>query len=241
MKIIQTILKLIIQLFLCSWVLNQILPPVLAEYKPFEWFFWVSGHLNNAMTFLAVCIFLLTLIPHKKKTKVVTDKSTVILHDLDPETAFELFSHVQNPQFFCASTKIAPCKGYYDCWLRTPGICALHDGFEGLGQQIGTCDELIIVSRHLYGGFSREIKNALDRSISFALPYFKMIDREVHHQERYRKKGNMTVYIYDSENISNYDKAAIQELVKANVRNLHKNEPKVEMLGSINEIRGLIA
>lgn len=241
MNIMRKIIKLLVQAFFWSWVLRQILPPILAEYKPIEWYFGASGHLNNAMTYLAIGLFLFTLIPVKQKSVAEKDKTTLILHDLDPETAREIFSHIPNTKFYCASPKMAPCKGYYDCWLRTPGTCALHDGFEGLGQQIGACDEFIIVSKNLYGGYSKEIKNALDRSISFALPYFKMVAREVHHQERYRNMGSMTVYIHDSENISDYDKNAIRELAKANIRNLNKNEPRVEFIVGTNEIKELAA
>ncbi len=241
MRIFQIIVKRLVQAFFCAWVLGQILPPVLAEYRPFEWFFRVFGYMSSAMTVLAIGMFLLTLIPIRQKPIDKADRTTLILHDLPPETARELFSHIPGATFYCASPKMAPCRGFYDCWLRTPGTCALHDGFENLGQQIGRCDDLIIVSKSLYGGYSKEIKNALDRSISFALPYFKLVAWEVHHQPRFAKHSDMTVYIYDSDSMSETDKNALRELAAANVRNLHKNAPRVEFIGNINEIKELAA
>ena len=241
MRVIKFISRAMVLAFFWSWVLNQILPPVLAEYRPFEWILGMSGRLSTGMSILAVGLFLLTLIPVKQKPVAETEKTTLILHDLAPEKARELFADIPNATFYCASLKMAPCRGYYDCWLRTPGTCALHDGFEGLGQQMGKCDELIIVTKNLYGGFGREIKNALDRSISFALPYFKMVSWEVHHQPRFARRGNLTVYIYDSENISEYDKNALREYTGAIIRNLHKREPELRFIGSINEIKESVA
>lgn len=227
----------IVKLCFWIWLACSVLPTVLGEYKPFELLFKAGGYLSNGFLILSVFIFILTLIPFKPKTVAETDPSTIILHDLEPVAAQKILGDIPNAKYFCASRKMAACKGYYDCWLRTPGRCALHDGFEGLGQQIAACDNFVIISKNLYGGFSKEIKNALDRSISFALPFFQFRKGEVHHQARINKTGHMSVYIYDSDYITDYDKNSIVEIAKANGLNLNKSEPQVVFVKEIEELK----
>lgn len=233
--------KFLVRLCFGIWLACSVLPSALTEYKPFELLFKAGGYLSNGLLILSVIIFMLTLIPAKQKPVAESEQTTLILHDLEPGAAQEMFGDVPYAKFFCASGKMAACKGYYDCWLRTPGTCALRDGFENLGQQLAACDKVVIVSKNLYGGFSKEIKNALDRSISFALPFFQFRGREVHHQARISKRGNMTVLIYDSENMTDFDKNGIVEMAKAVSLNMNKNEPQVLFANAINDLKELAA
>ena len=228
--------KFFVKIYFGIWLLGSLLPASLAEYKPFDILFKVNGYLSIGVLILAVIIFLRTLIPVKQKSVAENGKMTLILHDLDREIAREMFKDMQNVRLFCTSRKMAACKGYYNCWLKTPGICALHDGFENLGQQIAACDQFVIISKNLYGGFSKEIKNALDRSISFALPFFRFYKHEIHHQARFNQIGNMTVYIYDSESITDFDRNALKEIARAVSLNANKNEPQVLFINEINEL-----
>lgn len=233
--------KFVVRLYFGVWLSCSVLPTALAEYKPFDLLFRLGGYLGNGVMILCVVIFILTLIPKKQKPVPENEKTTLILHDLEPEAAQAMFGDMPNVKLYCASGKMAACKGYYDCWLRTPGTCALRDGFEGLGQQIASCDKFVIVSKNLYGGFSREVKNALDRSISFALPYFQFREREVHHQARISKRGDMAVYIYDCNSITDFDKNSIGNMTKAVSLNTNKNEPQIFFINEINSLKELAA
>jgi hypothetical protein len=214
--------KLLVKLCFCVWLASSILPGILAEYKPFAILFLAGKYIGYAVMILAVVAFIIPMLPKKKQPVSIGEKTTVILHDIGPETAIKIFGDMPNTKFFCASNKMAACKGFYACWLRTPGICALHDGMQHLGKEIASCGEFIIVSKNLYGGFSKEIKNALDRSISFALPFFQVRNKEQHHQARYANSGKMRVYIYSADEISNTDKNSIGEIAKANAINMNK-------------------
>jgi hypothetical protein len=68
-----------------------------------------------------------------------------------------------------------------------------------------------------------------------------MVEWEVHHQERFSQRGNLTVYVHGSESMSDSDKTAMRELVRANIRNMHKNEPRIEFIGDLSEIKELAA
>ena len=237
--VMSKISKFFVKLYFGIWLLCSVLPMTIAEYRAFDLLFKVEGYLFNGVIVLSIIIFILAFIPVKQKPVAESEKTTLILHDLEPEVAREIFGDTNGVKLFCTLDKMAACKGYYDCWLRTPGICALRDGFEDLGRQIASCDKFVIVSKNLYGGFNREIKNALDRSISFALPFFRFHKREIHHQARFDKIGNMTVYIYDSDSITDFDKNSIKEMSKAVSFNANKNEPHVLFVNKINDLKEL--
>ncbi len=45
----------------------------------------------------------------------------------------------------------------------------------------------------VYGGFGPLLKSAMDRSIPILLPYFKLVQGEVHHPSRYTQQYNLLV------------------------------------------------
>lgn len=199
----------------------RILPAGLSEYRVFALFFMAGNGISILVAVLAVIAYLNPVL-RKRKPRLTERETTLILHDLPPEEAERLFSDLPNVKFFCSANKMASCKGFYDCWLKEPGICALRDGAENLGKEIAECGTFIIISRSLYGGLSRETKNALDRSISFALPFFHVRNKELHHQTRYENMGSMRTYIYDANGLTETEQTALSDMIKAIGVNLDK-------------------
>ena len=233
--------KLFVKLCFGIFLLTALLPTsVLTKYKPMAILFQVGGYLGIVLLVMTIIAFIIQLIPKKNHSAIVIEKDRLILHDLDAETALDLFKDVNNAQFFCANKKMAPCHGWYSCWLQTPGLCIMHDGTESLGKQIAFCGEFIIISKNLYGGFSTEIKNALDRSISSALPFFCVRNNELHHMPRYQNRGKMTAYIYNASEISETDKESLTEISKANGINMNKSDCETIFVDNVNELREVL-
>lgn len=83
--------------------------------------------------------------------------------------------------------KMAYCLGCFECWTRYPGLCRIDDaGREVTASLIGS-DLVIYLSPVTFGGYSSELKKALDRSICLVMPFFTRIDGEVHHRPRYER------------------------------------------------------
>ena len=82
---------------------------------------------------------------------------------------------------------IAYCKGCFDCWVKTPGICATRDGAGVVTRALARSDLVTLLSPITFGGYSSELKKALDRSIGIVSPFFMRLDGEVHHQPRYSR------------------------------------------------------
>jgi multimeric flavodoxin WrbA len=83
---------------------------------------------------------------------------------------------------------LAYCQGCFECWIKTPGLCKTDGdaGREITGAMMGS-DLMVLLTPVTFGGYSSEIKKAMDRSICIVSPFFRRIDGEVHHRRRYRR------------------------------------------------------
>lgn len=148
----------------------------------------------------------------------------VIVHDLDPEEFLQAFPQLQNREDvgIIAETDgpIRNCIGCFSCWIRTPMQCIIKDGYNDLSHRFDG-DEVIIISRCVYGGYSRFVKNVFDRSIGVGTPFFEIRDGELKHVQREKKEGaspNFNVYMYG--NVTDLEKKMITGLYIANKANM---------------------
>ncbi|MFQ9922208.1 MAG: flavodoxin family protein [Beduini sp.] len=158
----------------------------------------------------------------------------VIIHDLKNEQFQTLFPNLNKDiHIIFDNGKIKPCIGCFGCWIKTPGTCIIKDGYEHTGAVLSQADKVIIISQCVYGGYSPFIKNIVDRSISYVLPFFNTIDGETHHQPRYQNKYQLSVYFY-GKSISSQEKSVAQSLVKSNSINFNSTQYKVSFFDSIH-------
>lgn len=80
---------------------------------------------------------------------------------------------------------IAACKGCFDCWMKTPGICGIGDAGRDIAEKIIKSNLLVLVTPVTFGGYSSEIKKIQDRMIPLISPHFINIYGETHHKARY--------------------------------------------------------
>jgi hypothetical protein len=112
----------------------------------------------------------------------------------------------------------------------------IHDKYEDMGENLSKCDEVIIISKCFYGGYSPFVKNVLDRSISYIHPYFTFRNGEMHHRRRYDNHFKLKVYFY-GENITDQEKQTAEKLIQANAINLDCSAEKVTFVQDIAEIK----
>jgi multimeric flavodoxin WrbA len=82
---------------------------------------------------------------------------------------------------------IAYCKGCFGCWVKTPGVCPTRDDAGLVTRSFVRSDLAVLVTPIVFGGYSSELKKALDRSAGIVLPFFTRINAEVHHKPRYQR------------------------------------------------------
>lgn len=237
----KTSMKYVMQLCFCIWVINRIFPVEhLMEHQAFTILFYAGICINIVILVLGLTAFLMPKFAKRHRKNVDENVYKYIIHDLDNKNAEILLRNIANAKILSARKKTASCNGCYGCWLKTPGLCVKHDSIEAAGKEIACCSELIIISKNLYGGLSKEIKKILDRSISFALPFFAVRNNEQHHQLRYTNDRKMKVCIYNSNEISDADRNTLTEITKANCINMDINRHEIIYVQNIHELNEVL-
>lgn len=143
----------------------------------------------------------------------------MVIHDLNEREWDKLKAGYEGYEIISKDKSIKPCVGCFGCWLKTPGECVIKDGYECMGEKLSKTEKLVIISKYTYGGFSSFVKNVIDRSISYVLPFLRVIEGETHHKYRYEKKLDLEVIFYGTEATLEIQNAATK-YVKAVCLNL---------------------
>ena len=122
----------------------------------------------------------------------------LLIHDYTPEEFALIAKQYEGWDVISDDGSIRPCIGCFGCWVKTPGQCVIHDGYENNARRLHEAEEVVVCTRWTYGGFSPFVKNVFDRSIGFVLPFFEIVDGEMHHQKRYPETKQMTVHFRGS-------------------------------------------
>lgn len=127
------------------------------------------------------------------------------------------------------------CIGCFGCWIKTPGECVIKDGIDRTGCDMGKCEELIMISECLYGGFSAFVKKVQDRAISYVRGDFDIVNGEMRHRRRYNNRIKITAYFY-GDGITEEEKRTAENIVRANAKNFYATVEKVIFLKSYKEL-----
>ncbi len=164
-------------------------------------------------------------------------KNTLILHDLNAEEWEEVASVLpENGVEFSAYPEVKHCIGCFGCWVKTPGRCVIKDRASKFPGLVSQSRELVIISRNVYGGFSPAVKKVLDRSIGYLMPYFRIVNGEMHHTMRYDNPFSLTVYFYGDS--TEKEKELARQLIRGNAVNLGAVNEKVNFVKSLQELKG---
>ena len=139
----------------------------------------------------------------------------VIIHDLDSK--YNRLIDSRCDRILPADGKYAPCQGCFGCWTKHPAECFMKDKLRQVCRIIGQAEDLVIITKTLYGGYSAAVKNVLDRSIGTSTPLSTYRGRQMHHTLRYGKHGLWKVIVYGD--ITNAEKDTFRYLAERNAIN----------------------
>lgn len=89
------------------------------------------------------------------------------------------------------------CIGCYGCWTKKPGECVINDSMTQINLTLNCSDVVVYLSPIVFGQYSPNIKNAIDRWLPNLLPLFVMKpDGTTGHPPRYQSKPQMVVIGY---------------------------------------------
>ncbi len=93
------------------------------------------------------------------------------------------------------SLKISHCIGCNHCWLKTPGVCAIKDDYEGILKRLIHADQMWVISDTALGFIDHKGKNIYDRILPLATMYLKFSGDQMRHVARYDQKTDMGLII----------------------------------------------
>lgn len=160
----------------------------------------------------------------------------LIIHDLTQEEFDSLQISEEKDTIISDNGTIHNCIGCFGCWIKTPGVCILKDGYQNMGELLSKCTELTIISQCVYGSYSSFVRNVLDRSIPYLLPYFVKTNGETHHKPRYNNHISLSVHFY-GDDITPREQSTAKALVHANGINFYTSKNNVFFYHDSKEIR----
>ena len=114
---------------------------------------------------------------------------------------------------------IGHCLGEFDCWVKTPGRCRIHDEGQEIERAVHDADLLVLLTPVHFGGYSAQLKKAVDRLLPLVSPYFDKRADLTHHQHRYARMPRLVGIGWDAAP-SPSRAALFSALVQSNALNL---------------------
>jgi len=87
--------------------------------------------------------------------------------------------------------QIAGCTSCFGCWLQTPGTCLVPDDGRETARLFIQSNLTIFLTPATFGGYSYELKKAIDRLLPNIMPYIGKFHGELHHTKRYKQYPNL--------------------------------------------------
>ena len=156
----------------------------------------------------------------------------LIIHDLD--SPYDAMIQAKCDRALAADGKYAPCQGCFGCWTKHPAECALKDKLREVCRIIGRADEMVIVTKNLYGSYSTAVKTVLDRAIGSSTPFSTYRGGQMHHTLRYGMHELWKVIVYGE--ITEAEQASFRYLAERNALNDGYQRSEVVFLKDLSEL-----
>ncbi len=160
----------------------------------------------------------------------------VIIHDLGSD--FETLIESKSSLAVAADGKYASCQGCFGCWTKHPAECFMKDKLQQICRIIGQADELLIITKNLYGAYSAAVKNILDRAIGTSTPFSTYRGRQMHHTLRYGKHDLWKVIVYGEA--SEAEKATFRYMAERNAVNDGYERSEVVFIADPAELEAVL-
>ena len=110
----------------------------------------------------------------------------------------------------------------------------MKDTLRQVCRVIGQADEMVIVTKNLYGGYSAAVKNVLDRSIGTSTPLSTYRGRQMHHTLRYGRHDLWKVIVYGD--VTEAEQASFRYLAERNALNDGYQRSEAVFLKDLSEL-----
>jgi FMN-dependent NADH-azoreductase len=100
---------------------------------------------------------------------------------LDPFLEAMRESSAEVDLYYNYDLKIKPCKGCFNCWLKTPGVCSQKDDIQWLLPKMREADVIVYATPVYSYGMTGQMKNLIDRMIVLAEPFMEVVEGRSRH------------------------------------------------------------
>lgn len=121
--------------------------------------------------------------------------------------------------FSLAGINLAPCTGDFECWTRTPGVCRTRDEAQEILRAVREAALVVFLSPVVFGGYSGDLKKAVDRLLGLIHPFFNERDGLTRHRPRYPDYPPM-LFLGISDRADDETSATFREYAGGNAINL---------------------
>ena len=142
---------------------------------------------------------------------------TLVLNTLGNEYTEQVKTLIKDKEVEIVDTsnmKIAHCMGCNQCWLKTPGICAIKDDYEEIIKKLVETENLWIVSDTKFGFLDYKGKRVMDRIVPMLNMTVGFRDGWMRHEMRYHPLNIGLLYKGDA------DQAMMEDWCKRTAANI---------------------
>ena len=137
------------------------------------------------------------------------------------------------------ASRVHACIGCDACWLKTPGVCPIRDDLTSLVQNLSATDELILMTRCVYGCVSPFVKNVLDRMKGYLMPVMELRNGEPRLKVRY--EGHFLLRVICLGEPSALEKASLEAFVSRFAEDYAVSTFAVSYVSKAEELRGMMS
>lgn len=114
---------------------------------------------------------------------------------------------------------LAYCMGCFGCWVKSPGECVIGDDISHINRAVMGSDAAVYLCPIVFGQYSANIKNAIDRWLPNVLPFFiKRKDGSTTHPPRYESYPKVIMIGYGAS--SDDDAQMFVDIIKKHRSNV---------------------
>lgn len=124
-----------------------------------------------------------------------TDPTHALCAEIERQLA-ALFETVRS--FHLAGYDIGHCMGEFDCFVKTPGRCRIHDEGQEIERAVHDADLVVLVTPLHHGGYAADLKKAVDRLLPLISPFFRKAGDMTHHALRYEHRARWAAVALDT-------------------------------------------
>ena len=127
------------------------------------------------------------------------------------------------------------CIGCLDCWFHPEGECPIRDNLCEIAELASEADEIIVLSRCVYGSVSPFVKAVFDRLITSLRPQMELKGNETHFRARVECPPVLTVHLYGD--VSEEEKKTAKDFLNTLRKFLNIPEYAVFFYPTLEEFR----